>query len=161
MHLFGETPRGLIDREDFLRENLGNVLVVVRFADDKNGLIRLKQRLVLVVILVHAEHLKRAGQILNGGDGIRLVAAPGDASLDCSNQPAQAGDLSVFQLLDRLTVVHAILVERFLVRIKRVTADVKTEQFLFRAQDFIPIPLSQVRHGVAHGVAAFLERAKK
>ena len=53
MHLLGVLGRRILQCNNFLWKNLGHILVVVRFADDQNGLIRLKQRLVLVVIFVH------------------------------------------------------------------------------------------------------------
>ena len=57
--------------------------------------------------------------------------------------------------------MQAVLPEQFAVRIERVAADVKAEQFLLGGEDVATLPLNEVGHLVLHRFAALLERAKK
>ena len=92
MHLFGETPRGLVDREDFLRENLGNVLCVIDFTNKHQGFVNLNQVIEFVVILVYAKHSKFRFQIFDRGNAVGFVGLSGDAPAHFADQTSHAHD---------------------------------------------------------------------
>ena len=57
--------------------------------------------------------------------------------------------------------MQAVLPEKFAVRVERMAADVKAEQFLLGGEDVSAVPLGEVGHDVLHRLAALLERAEE
>ena len=110
-------PRRVLQRDDFLRENLRLVVADVDLADDQDGFVRHEQLAVFVVVLVQAEHLHRAFQVLQRHHRVGLAALLGDALLHRGDQPADARQAAGLQLRQRGRVGQRILLQN-----RRVTA---------------------------------------
>ena len=131
MHLFGETLGSLVDGEDFLREDFGNVLVIIDLADEHQRFIDLEEVVEFVVILVHTKHAKIRFQILGGGDTVGLVGLAGNASAHFAYQAGHAHNGAAGQFLEFAYLMGAIAIDEAEKRLERMAADVKTKQLFF------------------------------
>src|SRR3954466_5697955 len=90
--LLGETARRFVEEHDFLRENFWLLFTRIYLADHQDGFADRQQFPELIVVLIHAEDLHGALEVLHRDHRVWLAALLGDAVLDDRDHPADAGE---------------------------------------------------------------------
>ena len=66
MNLFRKAAGDVVQRHDFLGENLWPIISGIDLTDDEDGFALDKQLAITVVVFIHAKHLHGAFQIFQG-----------------------------------------------------------------------------------------------
>ena len=143
-------PGRLLQGHDLERKDFRLVIAGDDFADDENGLVRQDQVAISLEILIHAEDLDRAFEVLECHQRVRFAGFFGDAILHRGDQTADARHATVGKLVERGRCVQAKSFDERREGRQRVAGDVKTEQLFFVGEQFVLRPFGQWLHRFRH-----------